>query len=79
VDNVVDKTLLPPHTPRIHAVYIKLPIRKAKKYPNKINGLAALAFCPTTCDEAYSYKIPQQGISLKKVHKYKRFIHLELL
>jgi hypothetical protein len=63
VDNVVDKALTAAREPRNHAVLDKLLIPQAKLITNKINGLQTPAFCPTTSDEAYSYKFLQQGIS----------------
>jgi hypothetical protein len=61
VDNVVDKALPAAREPRNHAVLDKLLIPQAKLIIIEINGLQTPAFCPTTPDEANSYKFLQRG------------------
>ena len=63
MDNVVDKAHLTSQNARIHAVFNKLPVLKAKIYVNKIKNLGFRAAARQTPDEANSYKNPKQGIT----------------
>jgi hypothetical protein len=59
----VDKGFQPPRKPRIHGVFNKMPIPKAKIKCNKIKHLRLTKFRFPTPYEANSYEILQQGIS----------------
>lgn len=59
----MDKDYLTSQNARIHAVFNKLPVLKAKIYVNKINNLAFCAATGQTPDEANSYKNAKQGIT----------------
>lgn len=63
MDNVVDKGHLTSQNARIHAVFNKLPVLKAKIYVNKINNLGFSAAAQQTTYEANSYKYSQPGIT----------------